>query len=567
MVLIRHAATIDEGHELVADLCIVGAGAAGITLALQFAGTGLRVLLLEGGEAEKLPAAQSLYAGTVDTPDLHSPPDRYRERRFGGTTTVWSGRCLPYDPIDFDRRPWIADSGWPISYEDVARHYPAAMELCEAGEFVFSGAAVKPGGMRPLIRSFTSRHFDTDPVERFSCPTNFGARYRHRLEASRNVDVILGANVTELLTEGDGARVKSLVVRGLDGRRFTVAAQQVVLATGGLEIPRLLLASRDRHAAGLGNQSGLVGRFYMCHIAGTIGDLRLDVDAGDVNAGYEQADDGTYCRRRLALTPEAQAEHGLANALMRLHFPAIPDPSHGSGPLSALYLAKPFVGHEHGKRLQNRGGEGMWLRHALNVARDPLATSAFLWRWLRYRTLAARKFPSVIVPTRDNRFSLDFHGEQVPNRDSRVTLGGETDAFGMPRLAIAWRHSPTDIRTAEVALDLFAGDLRRWGRGRLTYDRDAVAHHMLRDGAYGGHHIGTTRMSANPTGGVVDPQGRVHGVANLHIAGASVFPTSSQANPTLTVVAMALGLAETLKRTFAARPHLDTAGLGQRDAA
>ncbi|MCJ2015115.1 GMC family oxidoreductase [Methylobacterium sp. J-076] len=137
----------------------------------------------------------------------------------------------------------------------------------------------------------------------------------------------------------------------------------------------------------------------------------------------------------------------------------------------------------------------------------------------------------------------------------------------MPRLAIAWRHSPTDIRTAEVALDLFAGDLRRWGRGRLTYDRDAVAHHMLRDGAYGGHHIGTTRMSANPTGGVVDPQGRVHGVANLHIAGASVFPTSSQANPTLTVVAMALGLAETLKRTFAARPHLDTAGLGQRDAA
>ena len=306
--MIRHAATIDDGQTLAADLCIVGAGAAGITLALQFADSGLRVLLLEGGEEQKLPAAQSLYAGTVDTPDLHSPPDRYRERRLGGTTTVWSGRCLPYDPIDFERRSWIADSGWPISYEDVARHYPKAVALCEAGEPEFSAERVKPGGMRPLIRSFTTQNLDTDRVERFSCPTNFGDRYRHRLEASPNTDVILGANVTEILTAEDGSRVRGLTVRGLDGRRFTVSAHQVVLATGGLEIPRLLLASRDRHAAGLGNRSGLVGRFYMCHIAGTIGDLRLDVEPGDVNAGYEQADDGTYCRRRLALTAEAQAE-------------------------------------------------------------------------------------------------------------------------------------------------------------------------------------------------------------------------------------------------------------------
>ena len=563
--MIRHVATVEDGQILSADLCIVGAGAAGITLALQFADSGLRVLLLEGGEAQKLPEAQSLYAGTVDEPDLHSPPDRYRERRFGGTTTVWSGRCLPYDPIDFDRRSWIAESGWPISYEDVAKHYPAAMTLCEAGDYIFSAENVKPGGMRPLIRGFTTDNFDTDCIERFSCPTNFGARYSHKLDASRNIEVILGANVTELLTEADGGRVRGLSVRALGGKQFWVEAQQVVLATGGLEIPRLLLASRDRHANGLGNASGLVGRFYMCHIAGTIGDLRLDVGPGDVQAGYEQADDGSYCRRRLALTPAAQEANGIANGLMRLHFPAIPDPSHGSGPLSVLYLAKPFVGHEHGKRLKNRGGEGMWLRHALNVARDPLATSAFMWRWLRYRTLAARKFPSVIVPTRDNRFSIDFHGEQVPNRESRITLGSETDAFGMPRLAIAWRHSPTDIRTAEVALDLFAADLARWGRGRLTYDRASVAHHMLRDGAYGGHHIGTTRMSANPASGVVDTTCRVHGVSNLYIAGASTFPTSSQANPTLTVVAMALRLAETLKKRLAATPHLT--GSDQRDAA
>ena len=554
--MIDEASSVEEGARLECDLCIVGAGAAGITLALQFARSGLRVLLLEGGGMAAHADTQALYAGEVADAALHSPTDTYRQRRFGGTTTQWSGRCVPFDPIDFVARSWIPESGWPISYEDVAVHYPAANALCEAGTFSYGAGDALPGAMRPMIRGFQPVSFHDDRIERFSCPTDFGARYGRRLATSTAIRVLLNANVIRVATRPDGAAVDHLDIRSLAGRSFTVAAQHFVLANGGLEVPRLLLASRDTHADGIGNANGLVGRFYMTHIAGTIGTVTLDVPQADVFNGYEIADDGTYCRRRLALTDAAQEEHRIANAVLRLHMPSIPDPSHGSGPLSALFLARPLLRHEQSRRLHSRADEGvvLWLRHLSNVMREPFATTAFMLNWFRRRTLSARKFPSVIVPSRHNVFSLDYHAEQLPNPDSRVSLGPGTDALGLPRLFVDWRHTAEDIRTASTTLDLLSQDLRRWGHGRLDYEPGSVAHHMLRDGAYGGHHIGTARMGATPASGVVDPECRVHGMANLFIAGPAVFPTSGQANPTLTIVAMALRLAATLKRRFAEAP-------------
>ncbi|MCJ2132203.1 GMC oxidoreductase [Methylobacterium sp. E-045] len=550
--MILSADTIDDGSELPCDLCIVGAGAAGITLALQFLRSGLRVILLEGGGWKPDATTQSLYEGVVAEPDLHPPTDRYRQRRMGGTTTVWSGRCIPFDSIDFSPRPWLAHSGWPISYDDVACWYPAANALCEAGACEFSATAALPGGMRPTIRSFDPEGFALDGIERFSPPTDFGARYRAKLAASGDVRVLLGANAIELVTGPEGATVRRIEVATIAGRRFAVAAGRVVVATGGIETPRLLLASRRHAEAGIGNHHRLVGRYYMCHIAGTIGAVTLNVPRDYVWNGYEKAEDGAYCRRRWTLDAATQREHGLANGLLRLHFPAIPDPRHGSGPLSALYLAKPLFSYERAKRLQNRGGgAGALLHHLRNVVTEPVATAGFFMHGVRHRVFSARKYPSVIVRSPGNLFSLDYHGEQVPNPDSRVSLGRETDALGLPRVTVDWRHSPVDIRTAETALSLFDAALRRWGRGRLDYDPALVAHHMLRDGAYGGHHIGTARMSATPTSGVVDTECRVHGMHNLYLAGAAVFPTSSQANPTLTVVALTLRLADRLKRDFA----------------
>jgi choline dehydrogenase-like flavoprotein len=548
--MIIDAAGIAHDALLECDICIVGAGAAGISIALQFRDSKLRVIMLESGGFALEPETQALYEGEVADPALHSPPDRYRQRRFGGSTTIWGGRCVPFDPVDFADRPWISEHRWPITYQDVADWYPAANELCEAGDCVYDAAQAMPGGMRPIIEGFEPAHFSTDGLERFSCPTDFGARYRHRLEASRSVQVLLHANCTELLANESGNAIETVSVSTLGGREFTVRAAQVILATGGLEVPRLLLASNRRHPAGIGNGKNLVGRFYMCHIAGTIGTLRLNVPPEAVHHGYEVAEDGTYLRRRLALTPVAQRRHEIGSAVLRLHFPAIPDPRHRTGALSALYLAKPFISYEYGKRLAGGEPQGAaaLLRHVTNVVTDPLGTAGFLAHWIRRRTLAARKFPSVIVQPRSNCFSLDYHAEQQPNPASRVTLSEQRDQLGMPKLRIDWRATPLDIRTAEITLHLLAVDFARWGHGRLEYDPGSIAACMLRDGAYGGHHIGTARMGATAATGVVDADCRVHGMRNLYIASSAVFPTSSQANPTLTIVALALRLAEHLRR-------------------
>jgi choline dehydrogenase-like flavoprotein len=547
--MICDANTIDNGTTLQADLCIVGAGAAGIALALQFLKSGRTVLLLEAGGETQEQATQSLYEGSVVDPKLHSPPSNYRQRMFGGSTTTWGGRCIPLDPIDFVARPWIAESGWPIAIDALLPYYPQATRLCEAGRFAFTAEEAFAGGMRPMLTQFKGHRFTDNTLERFSCPTDFGRRYRSDLAESRNVSVLLHANVTNIRTDPDGTTVESLEVRTLTGRVFCVRAQQVVLATGGLEVPRLLLASRDHHANGIGNAYDQVGRFYMCHIAGTMGEIKLTGGRESVWHGYQISDDGIYCRRRFALTATAQRELEVGNFVARLHHPRIPDPSHRTGALSALYLAKPFISYEYRKRLHGEGtvSAATWLRHVRNVMLEPIGTASFLLHMLRQRILATRKFPSIIVQSRANTYSLDFHAEQEPNRESRVQLSGEHDALGLQRILVDWRYGEGDIRTVRKAAGILAEELSASGCGEFRFDPEEVAVCALRDGAYGGHHIGTARMSATPQRGVVDADCRVHGMSNLFIASSATFPTSGQANPTLTIVAMALRLGEHLQ--------------------
>ena len=200
------------------------------------------------------------------------------------------------------------------------------------------------------------------------------------------------------------------------------------------------------------------------------------------------------------------------------------------------------------KRLDPKAGGT--LRHLGNTLRQAPAVARFGWDMAVRRRLAARKYPSVVVQPPGGVFTLDVHAEQLPNRDSRVTLAADArDALGMPRLVADWRCLPEDIETVRTGLRLLAADLARSGSGTLHWDDATLEADMLRDGAYPGHHIGTARMGDDPKTSVVDRHCRVHGVGNLHVAGAAVFPTSSQANPTLTAVALALRLADRLKET------------------
>lgn len=550
--MILDAHDIPSGTRLQADLCIAGAGAAGISLALALEASGLDVILLESGGDTPEPATQKLYEGTVADTRLHPPTESYRVRSFGGSTTLWGGRCMPLDAIDFEARDYMPHSGWPITLDDLMPWYAQANALCEAGEFAYTAeqAFVPPASPSPpMIGGFESDVFTTNTLERFSCPTDFGARYRARLATGR-VRVIKHANLCRLpMADGSTRLVGPAEVRTLDGKTFTVAARAYVLATGGLEVPRLLLDSPGVSGRGLGNAHDLVGRYYMCHIAGTIGTMDLS-GAASVHHGYDVSEEGIYCRRRIALRPQSQHAMQAGNFIARLHHPRIPDAGHGSGILSALYLARPIVPYEYAKRLYGDSPDNSlanWLAHFRNVIVDAPNTVRFLTHWTLKRTLAARKFPSVIVRPANLRFSLDFHAEQAPNPHSRITLGNELDALGQRRIHIDWRYVDEDVATVTRALAALAHEVERTGVGRFTYDPAEVEAEMTRYGAYGGHHIGTARMGHDPQTSVVNADGRLHEADNVFIASAAVFPTSGQANPTLSIVALALRLADHLK--------------------
>lgn len=550
--MIDDALRLPAGTTLAPDLCIVGAGAAGIALALQYVRGGASVLLLESGGRAPERATQALCEGEVADERLHAPPHRYRARVFGGSTTIWGGRCTPLEPVDFEPSPALRHGGWPIGADALAPYWADANRLCEAGDPRYTADEALPGGT-PLVQDFDGASFSADTLERFSCPTDFAARYGARLHASRDVRVLLHANVTALRLDPAGRRLDHLVVRTLAGGGFTVRPRACVLAVGGLETPRLLLASRsEAHPLGVGNAHDVVGRYYMCHLAGTLGSVRF-APGVRVAHGYERADDGVYCRRRFALRPQARRQHVLPGFVARLHHPRITDPGHGVGALSLLLLARPLIPWEYARRLQG-GPRGIatWLRHAGNVLRDLPATARFGLHLLRERRLADRKFPSIVVQPRRRAYSLDVHAEQAPDPASRITLVEHArDALGMPRLRIDWRYASHDIAAVRRALVLLAEDLARSGVGTLDCDDAAVEAELTRYGAYGGHHIGTTRMGTDPRMSVVDADCRVHGIGNLYVAGSAVFPTSSQANPTLPLVALALRLATHLKGALA----------------
>jgi choline dehydrogenase-like flavoprotein len=346
----------------------------------------------------------------------------------------------------------------------------------------------------------------------------------------------------------DGEQVDSIDVATLGGTKFSVSANSYVLAAGGLETARLLLASRDVRECGVGNEHGVVGRYYMCHIAGNVGALSINGPATGVRHGYEVAPEGVYCRRRLSLAASEQRRMRLLNMAARLHFPTIADPTHRSGVLSGLFLARKVIKYEYGRRLYDGGvtSFGTYARHWRNVLTNPIDISAFLSHWIVNRTLAERKYPSVVLRNKNNCFSLEINAEQLPQPSSRVTLATTVDELGLPHLKVDWRYSPADIDSVRRTLEVFSREFQESGAGRFEFGHEALEADLIRFGAYGGHHIGTARMGADLRTSVVNSDCRVHSVQNLYVAGSAAFATSSQANPTLTIIALSLRLAEHL---------------------
>ena len=521
-----------DGADIACDLCIIGGGAAGISIALEFIGSEISVCLLESGGFDFEPATQALYEGKLaglPYPDLDVPRLRY----FGGSTNHWSSQCAPLDALDMAPRAWVPHSGWPISRETLEPFYECAHQVCGLGENLYGEALVTALGLATpeldpaKLRNFVWQYRTTPGLGH--APLRFGEFYRTQLEEAANVRVLLHANVTDIHTNDEASVVAHVAVAALDGPAGRIRSRQVVLACGGIENARVLLLSDKIEPQGLGDRHDVVGRYFLEHITG-FGGRMVTADSTPLQENYNYHRNTKYWVG-LALSEEIQASEEVANCAVLLQY--IPDMDSGVGALRRMWA------DIKEKEVPDELGKEIW-----RVVSDINGAAGAIWQRL------AGNAPRVDNPA---EIVLDIRSEQVPNRESRVMLADDVDAMGLRRTLLDWRMGDQDRRTMEVMARTLGAEFGRLGLGRVRLEDWLLA----KDGGWtkevveSSHHMGTTRMSTDPAQGVVDVDCRVHGLENLYVAGSSVFPTGGQVNPTLTIVAMALRLADTLKGVMA----------------
>lgn len=526
------------GQSIVTEVCVIGAGAAGLTFAENLLEQGLSVTILESGALDYDADISALNAGEnagLDYYDL----EHARLRFFGGTTAIWGGRCAELDPIDFEKRPWVEHSGWPVSWAEMQPFYREARAVLglpalppTPADLVRAGTALPdfdPRRIRPLLWTFDPMH------------GRFGFENRRALWSHPRCRVITRATVKEIVAHRDARGVDHLDVRSLSGARITVKARHYVLAAGGIENARLLLASRSVMPMGLGNGHDWVGRCFMEH---------PHARGGRVVSGRNWMLLNAFARRHrldgqtvaALLTPGAalQRERGLLNSSLTITGRR---PPHGR----ESYAMRTYGRIKH-EMDPDRRGRMLWMR-----------TKTAVNAVLRY-TEPARPWLLNKLGTLD--VTLLVRAEQAPNRNSRVLLSDRLDPLGMPQTRLDWRTTRIDTHSVAGLVSGLDEELQRLGLGRVEAEDWLAGDEwkfdpLVSSHPFGGyHHMGTTRMADNPRQGVTDRYGYVHGIANLSITGSSLFPTSGWANPTLTIIALARRSAQALARDLKAhRPH------------
>lgn len=497
--------------EIVADVVVIGAGMAGLTIAREWAATGRTIALVESGGKDFDPKVQDLYAGTgvMRGPGAADRPfDSYlvdgRRRMLGGSGNIWGGKCVALDPADFAERSWVAGSGWPISRRQIQPYYDRASDLMEVPRCGPGEVSVEEPG-RPVLRIDGEREF-------FSAPRHFSRlsgvvdpkrydRWRTLPAEPANVSIYLNANVTELKLAADRRSIARLDVACLNGRRHTARGRVYILAVGGIENARLLLASNSVDRKGVGNANDLVGRYFQGHVVLQASDRAKGRTSGVYLSGTDQ-DMSLYVLKSY-------------------------------GPSQSVFA--PTLAGQRARRAGN-------CTVTLGSFQGPPPKDAEL---VALQQLAAGVDKGAPAARPDRDLSCFFMTEHQPNPDSRVTLGSTSDALGMPRARLEWAWSDADWRSLESSVAAFSQAMGAAGLGRVSFPLDR-SQYVAAAGA-SRHHMGTTRMHRDPAKGVVDDNSRVHGVTNLYVAGSSIFPTSGIGNPTLTLLAMTYRLTDHLK--------------------
>lgn len=504
------------------DVCVIGAGAAGITVVRRLLNAGHEVLLLESGGLDYEPDVADLNSGANIGHDYYDL-DHARLRFFGGTTAIWGGRCAMLDPIDLERRAWVPSSGWPISWEELQTYYAQARAIFGLGEDVSNPAELRRHGIP--VPDFAPSKLRT-PIWRFDPRFDrFTYDACEDLRRHPRCQIVTHASVTKIAVR-DGAVMRA-EARSLNGSRLDVEARAFVLAAGGIENARLLLASN------VGNEQDQVGRYFMEHPHARGGRV-VNGKAWPLLKAFARRHrvGGRDVAALITPSPELQRQEGLLNT-------------------SLTIVAR-----------QPEKAEQFWGMRAYGSLKHDLSPTRWgrrLWMGTKKAASWAQRHvdpfrPWLLHKAGQLEVALLVRAEQAPNPESRVVLSRDRDALGVPKVALDWRLSSLDKHSVTGLVDALDRELGRLKLGQVERapwldDPDQLwkSDPLISSHPIGGyHHIGTTRMSSNPRNGVVDGTGRVHSVGNLYVVGSSTFPTSSWANPTLTIAALALRTADRL---------------------
>ena len=540
--------SIDRESVIDTDVCIVGAGVAGLTLAMEFRQAKFKTCIIESGGEKVDKATQALYWGeNVGIP--YYSLDTARARFLGGSSHYWGVRLpekglgvrlRPLDPIDFETRDWVPYSGWPFNKEHLDPYYERAQRICRIGPYRYDPQAwMDPQGPKILPLS-------GDRIE--SVMFQFGARevffeeYADRARKADRITTLLHGNAIEVETNETASDVTRVHVACLDGNRFSVTAKVFILAMGAIEVSRLLLLSNKTQKNGLGNQNDLVGRFFMEHPHLWLSAyFPATSDIANATALYEVfRKNGTAVMAKIAVTEKALREEKMLNWVTSIHPDYQLTQKYALGYFKDGVLACSAIKKEIKRRRR--------MPHI--VSHLPAVLSGigdiFGYMYRKMKSHAQREFDRTKQIT---VYRLNPMVEQAPNPNSRVVLGKEKDALGQFRVNLDWQLTSLDTYTMTRAQELFDEALQGAGLGHLLIEtqRDKIPR-----GIHGGwHHMGTTRMHPDPKQGVLDSHCRVHGIGNLYVAGASAFPTSGYANPVLTTVALVLRLADHIRDRMA----------------
>jgi choline dehydrogenase-like flavoprotein len=526
------------------NICIIGAGPAAITLAREFVDQDFDVCLLESGGIEFDPEVQFLNTGTVFG-DVYPNLIDTRIRQVGGTSHAWEGqngpneygfRCLPLDKIDFERRDWLPYSGWPFSKVHLDPFYERANKICQLNSSTYN---IEDWEHKGALRLPFNKDRITTSISQFASRRPFTEQYRNEINQNKNITIFVYANVVEIETNEENHTVISVHIASSKNSRFRLKARLFILAAGGLENARLLLASNQKKTEGLGNENDIVGRYFMDRpILSSIFKPSSKKIFHQTNLYDIYRTKGSLIMASFQISEALKYNRNLLNN-------------------GAQIFPRPLI-HQKEATLALRSllssqrlGKTIWEKSLKNLkvifcASDYITYAGF-WAVIRQIPGLQRGAWSYLPyeKIRFSQFEVFYQLEQAPNPNNRVKLGFDKDYLGQNKIELHWRLNSIDINSAIEIQRIWAEEFKAASLGDFKFEQKQENWKFEKPAMH--HHMGATRMHNDPKQGVVDANCKVHGITNLFIAGSSIFPTSGYANPTLTIIALSLRLADHIK--------------------